>query len=125
MKSLNIIFTAFALLTFSGCYTQLLIEDDSPITSNTQPAIVNPNSVVVSPLLPGMQSEEVYVVVPTPVYVPVYSPEPITGYSNPAGSGSAATVQRTSGEQRSAPVSAQPAAQDNSRNTGATRSGGR
>ena len=123
MKSLSILLTAIALLTFSGCYTQLMIEDDSPVSSNTQ-STVSPAPVVIDPLLPGMTSEAVYVVTPTPVYVPVYNPEPITGYSNPAASAPAATALRNSGDQRSA-APAQPAAQNNSRNTGATRSGGR
>jgi hypothetical protein len=125
MKTFKIVLISFALLAFSGCYTQLLIEDDPQPVQKRQPVFVIP-SPVVDPLMPGMTPDEVMVVTPVPVYVPVNTPEPITGYSNPAGSAQQpATVQRTSGDQRSAPAPSQSASQNHSRSTGATRSGGR
>jgi hypothetical protein len=126
MKTLMIVLISIALLIFSGCYTQLLIEDDPQPVRKPQPVFAIPAPVVVDPLMPGMTSDEILVSAPEPVYVPVNSPEPITGYSNPAGwAQQPVTIQRTSGEQRSAPAPSQPASQNNSRSTGATRSGGR
>ena len=112
MKTLNILLFAFAILIFSGCYTQLLIEDDQPMSANAQP------------MPPATEPEIIYVVDTQPVYVPV--PVPIyipPAHSNPVATTPApAPVQRTSGDQRSG---SEASSQNTNRNSGATRGGGR
>jgi hypothetical protein len=93
MKTLSIILSSIAMLAFSGCYTQLLIED------TTYPAI-EPIHIPPPPPPPSPWPYH-----PTPTPNP--DPQPI---DNP---------HRESGYQRS-PL---PSSQDNSRNTGARRSG--
>ena len=112
MKTLNILLFAFAILIFSGCYTQLLIEDDQPMSANAQP------------MPPATEPEIIYVVDPQPVYVPVSVPIYIPpAYSNPVATTPApAPVQRTSGDQRSG---SEASSQNTNRNSGATRGGGR
>jgi hypothetical protein len=105
MKSLNIILSAFAILIFSGCYTQLLIEDDGPVASDSQPVASEPDPVI-------------FVIPPPPrLYVSPYDQVSQTAYSYPGNTGQSADPQRTSGYQRGGSESSQ----DVSRNTGATR----
>jgi hypothetical protein len=115
MKTLNILLIAFAILIFSGCYTQLLIEDDPPTSANAQP------------MPPAMEPVIIYVVQPEPAYIPdplqMYLPP---AYLNPVTSTPVpAPVQRTSGVQRSGAETPQTPPQKTTRDSGATRGGGR
>lgn len=92
MKTLSITLSSIAMLAFSGCYTQLLIED------TTYPAIY---PIYIPPPPPP----------PLP-YPPTPNPDP-QPIDNP---------HRESGYQRS-PSPGSPSSQDQSRNTGAKRTG--
>ncbi len=106
MKILNILPFAFAIMIFSGCYTQLVVEDDDPWSTSDQPEYpAAPEPIVI------------YVPEPYPVYVP--SPRPIIppGNQNPIATPPAPPAQRPTGVQRPRPEVPQQ-----NKNSGATRS---
>ena len=118
MKSLNIILSTFAILIFSGCYTQLLIEDDTPAAAYTQPVVSNPNR------LPPADPIIYAVPVPEPIYVPVSYPVMQPSYSSPASpTAPTAAPTRTSGYQRSGSESSQQNTQTTTRTEGSRRGG--
>jgi hypothetical protein len=115
MKTFNILPFAFAIIIFSGCYTQMMVEDEDPWSTSDQPEYTAPPEPVV-----------IYVPDPHPVFVPSPSPGPgpITppGNLNPIVTTPAPTGQRPTGVQRPDPEAPQ---QNKNRNSGATRSRGR
>jgi hypothetical protein len=114
MKTLKILLFAFAILMFSGCYTQLLVEDDDPWTTAEQPVYIPP-------------PDPILIYYPSYPYPPPDPPRPPTPpiggpvYPNPVGPGGTTDPHRDSGNKRRG--SDQQNSQDNSRNGGATRSG--
>jgi hypothetical protein len=105
MKTLNVLPFAFAVMIFSGCYTQLVVEDDDPWSTSDQPEYTaSPEPIVI------------YVPEPYPVYVPSPGPGPIIPPGNPTPP--APPVQRPTGVQRPRPEGPQ---QDKNKNSGVTR----
>jgi hypothetical protein len=124
VKTLNITIVAFAILAFSGCYTQLMVYDTPETPANAKPLVAEP--------APDAPVTEVYYIAdPRPVYVPVYVTGPVGGVYHPPAPAPVYTApapappQRTTGIQRSSAEASQSSSQNTSRNSGATRSGGR
>jgi hypothetical protein len=114
MKTLNIIISSFAILIFSGCYTQLLIEDDGPSAANTQPDGTYQGPIVI----------EIPVPVPIPMPSPGPWPVPLPPPSRPISTTPVATSPiRDSGYQRSGSESTQQNTQASNRLEGAKRGG--
>ncbi len=111
MKNLKIILISIALLTFSGCYTQLMIEPDE-VSSQTQedtPIIIPPPPPL--PIYPPPP------IIGDPIIVP--SPAPIIGLPKPVTTYPPYEIQRPTGDRRNPPSDF--GSNDNSRNTGAQR----
>lgn len=107
MKTLKIFLFGFAILVFSGCYTELLIEDDPSADNSSQPQYVpyNPDTWYYYP----------------PTYDPgIPLPTPGGPGAKIPGGDNGNTKTRDSGYQRRDANTSTP---DNSRNTGVTRSG--
>ncbi len=77
MKSLNALLLGFAILIFSGCYTQLLIEEDGQV-STADETIETPVDPQPLPPLPPIVP-----IIPTPIPIDPIHP-PVTGPIHPA-----------------------------------------
>ena len=112
MKTLNILLFAPAILLFSGCYTQLMVQDNDPWTIAEQPVYIPPPDpiLIYYPEYPA----------PGPIYVPPGG----GGGSNPGGPIKITYPHRNSGDLRRGSDAAQQSSQDNSRNSGFTRNSG-
>ena len=116
-KVLNILVIAATVLIFSGCYTQLLVQDNPPSNTPSEPIVMQPAQ---DPVLILVENPDpVYLPMPEPPYVP-------PAYSNPvAAPAPPKSTQRTSGVQRSAPNTPQAPPQNTNRSSQPTRDGKR
>ena len=107
MKTFFFALVSIALLTFSGCYTQLMIEPDDNATQTQDPIYIPPPPPLSYCPLPGYPGDPIVVITTTGGgYSPVQNPQTVQQPTRESG------YQRNGGNETR---------QDNSRNTGAQR----
>ncbi len=120
MKSFSTLPIAFAVLMFSGCYTELMVEDDDLSATDEQPVYPEPPApiIIIQPVYP----------LPEPPHgPPPIVPSPAPGIpppvTNPDGTSGNQDTHRNTGYERRGSTTTQQNSQDDRRSSGVTRGG--
>jgi hypothetical protein len=120
MKSLSTLPIAFAVLMFSGCYTQLMVEDDDPWATEEQPEYPEPPApiIIIQPVYPPPRPPHG----PPPI-VPGPAPALPPPVINPGGTSGNQDTHRDTGYERRGSTVPQQNSQDDTRSSGVNRGG--
>lgn len=102
MKTLIILLFAFAMLIFSGCYTQLLIEDNESTSDSDEPVYFPPETPTTDPIWIPLPTHPIHPVHPIGPAHPIH-PDPLPpggGIPKPTGSNDNTGTRRDTGYQR-------------------------